>query len=486
MGVLSRREPLSPPKLREWFARRWSCAVGAGGHAATGAARGTGAARPGGARTGGTGAAGAGGVVGVGAGVAGAVPAGGAAGAGASGTAGVEAGGAGAVPTGGAASAGASSGAGVGAGGTGAVPAGGAAGAGASGAARVGAGDSGAGPAGGAAGAGASGAAGVGAGDSGAGGLGAVSASSGSAARPRPYFVPLLQQVLGLPPSTGTTPPLLCATPDQSQSQLPRASPLPGPSPYTGPTGGLAERHEPASRPASPVRSARTSRRVPRPRPPPDPGTHQMALRPSSVPLRIPLPSPPASSLADGPDPEFDPLRVASPIVTRLLATVVTGPSFESTAPSALVAELVDFAARCRLDCVASLVTERPGCTRHPDPALLGRGNRGSLLLSVAVNHGRRDGILEVHRHFCNDVPPPGANIVRSMWIFRVKRPPGSPPFFKARYVARGFSQRHRVDFFHTFSPTLKMTTLRVLLHVTAQRDYELHTLDFSTSYRAA
>ncbi|CAI7796713.1 unnamed protein product [Closterium sp. NIES-54] len=28
------------------------------------------------------------------------------------------------------------------------------------------------------------------------------------------------------------------------------------------------------------------------------------------------------------------------------------------------------------------------------------------------------------------------------MWIFRVKRPPGSPPVFKARYVARGFSQR--------------------------------------------
>ncbi|CAI7885225.1 unnamed protein product [Closterium sp. NIES-54] len=69
------------------------------------------------------------------------------------------------------------------------------------------------------------------------------------------------------------------------------------------------------------------------------------------------------------------------------------------------------------------------------------------------------------------------------MWIFRVKRPPGSPPVFKARYVARGFSQRHRVDYFQTFSPTPKMTTLRVLLHVAAQRDYELHSLDFSTAF---
>ncbi|CAI7844389.1 unnamed protein product [Closterium sp. NIES-54] len=46
------------------------------------------------------------------------------------------------------------------------------------------------------------------------------------------------------------------------------------------------------------------------------------------------------------------------------------------------------------------------------------------------------------------------------MWIFRVKRPPSSPPAFKARYVARGFSQQQGVDNFQTFSPTPKITTL--------------------------
>ncbi|CAI7889755.1 unnamed protein product [Closterium sp. NIES-54] len=69
-------------------------------------------------------------------------------------------------------------------------------------------------------------------------------------------------------------------------------------------------------------------------------------------------------------------------------------------------------------------------------------------------------------RTYVDEVPPPGANIVDGMWIFRVKRPPGSPPAFKARYIARGFSQRQGVDYFQTFSPTPKMTTLRVLLHV--------------------
>ncbi|CAI7928271.1 unnamed protein product [Closterium sp. NIES-54] len=84
---------------------------------------------------------------------------------------------------------------------------------------------------------------------------------------------------------------------------------------------------------------------------------------------------------------------------------------------------------------------------------------------------------------YVDEVPPPGANIVDGMWIFRVKRPPGSSSAFKSRYVARGFRQQQGVDFFHTFSPTPKMTTLRVLLHVAAQRDYELHSLDFSTVF---
>ncbi|CAI7777363.1 unnamed protein product [Closterium sp. NIES-54] len=123
-------------------------------------------------------------------------------------------------------------------------------------------------------------------------------------------------------------------------------------------TACLAERRAPASRPASPARPACTSRRTSRPHPPAVPGTHQMALRPSTAPLRVPLPSPPASSLPASADPESDSLRAANPSVARFLATVVTDPSLASTAASALVAELFDFAARCRLDYAASLVAE--------------------------------------------------------------------------------------------------------------------------------
>ncbi|CAI7765077.1 unnamed protein product, partial [Closterium sp. NIES-53] len=132
-------------------------------------------------------------------------------------------------------------------------------------------------------------------------------------------------------------------------------SPLPAPSPYAEQTDSPSECREPASRPALPVRAGR---RIPRPRPRSVPGTHVIALRPSFVPLRVPLSSPPASSLPGVPDPEFDLARTASPTVPRLLATFVTEPLFESTAASALVAELVDFAATCCLDYAASLVAE--------------------------------------------------------------------------------------------------------------------------------
>ncbi|CAI5491851.1 unnamed protein product [Closterium sp. Naga37s-1] len=162
------------------------------------------------------------------------------------------------------------------------------------------------------------GAAGAGAVDPGAGG-------AGGTVRPRSYFVPLLQEVLGVPSSTGLPPPFLCPPPDQSQPPLQPASPLPVPSPYTERSGGLTERREPASRPVSHVR---TARRAPRSRPPPVPGTHTMALRPSSVPLRVPLPAPPESSLPEAPDPESDRARAASPTVARLLATAVTDHSF--------------------------------------------------------------------------------------------------------------------------------------------------------------
>ncbi|CAI7915719.1 unnamed protein product [Closterium sp. NIES-54] len=294
-------------------------------------------------------------------------------------------------------------------------------------------------------------------------------------------------------------------------------------------TDSSTERRELESRPALPVCAIHTGRRVPRSRPPPVPGTHIMALRPSSVTLRVPMPPPPESSLPAVSDPASDLARAANPTVPRLLATVVTDPSFESTSPSALVAEVVDIAAACRLDYATSLVAESEsdclpsvGGECALDSAVLEDRQEDFESLAAAIPHlvamllapegdpdapdiptprsyaqaitgpysSQRQKAMDAEMAswkstdtYVNTVPPSGANIVDGMWIFRVKRLPRSPPIFKACYVARGFSQRQGVDFFHNFSPTPKMTTLRVLLHYAAQHDYELHSPDFSTAF---
>ncbi|CAI7928448.1 unnamed protein product [Closterium sp. NIES-54] len=153
-------------------------------------------------------------------------------------------------------------------------------------------------------------------------------------------------------PVASTTPPLLFPPTDQSQPQLLPGSPLPAPATHTEVTEFFSERREPETRPSTPVRG----RHVVHPRALAVPGTHCMALRPSSVPQRVVLPSPPASSLPHIPDSGSDLVRTASPTVTRLLAAVVTDPSFESAAMFALDAELVGFAALCRLDYAMRLV----------------------------------------------------------------------------------------------------------------------------------
>ncbi|CAI7785539.1 unnamed protein product, partial [Closterium sp. NIES-53] len=280
---------------------------------------------------------------------------------------------------------------------------------------------------------------GPGVGGTGVGGAGTV--DPGGTVRPRPYFL---------------------------------ASPLPASSPYTEQSGGLTERREPASRPVSPVR---TARRVPHSRPPPAPRTHAMTLRPSSFPLCVPLPAPPESSLREVLDPESDRAHAASPTVSRLLATAVTDPSFESAAAFALVAELLDFAAACRLDYAsaledfeslvalphfASMLLAPEGDQDAPDiptprsyaEAITGPySSQWQAAMDAEMVSWKSTGT------YVDEVPPPGVNIVDGMWIFR------------------------GVDCFQTFSPTPKMTTLRVLLHVATQRDSELHSLDFSTAF---
>ncbi|CAI7732864.1 unnamed protein product [Closterium sp. NIES-53] len=514
-------------------------AASPGGTAGTGGAGGTGGGAGGTAGAGGAGAASRGGSAGAGGrgGTAGGAASAGGAGCTARGAGGAaSAGGAGASSPGGpVGGAGAASPRGtIGTGGAGGT-AGGAAGAGGAGATSLG-GTAGAGGAGGAAGS----AGGVAC----AGGSGGVAGSAGGAASAGGAGpVGVLHHLLGLPPAAtefpvaGTTPPLLFPPADLSLPQLLLHSPLPTPAPYTEVTESLTERREPETRASTPERQETETRasvlarvrRVRHPRASAVPGTHDITVRPSSVPQRVVHPSPPASSLPGVTGPLFDLARASSLTITRFLATVVTDPTFWSPAVFALVVELVDFADAYRLDCLASLVSDPDlacppsirgevalGCdvlediqeeleclaAAVPHLATMLLAPKGDLdALDIPTPRSYREAISGEYSSrwqtamdaemaswkstctYVDEVPPLGANIVDGMWIFIVKRPSGSSPAFKARYVARGFSQRQGVHYFHTFSPTPKMTALRVLLHVAALRDYELHSLAFSTAF---
>ncbi|CAI7916732.1 unnamed protein product, partial [Closterium sp. NIES-54] len=212
----------------------------------------------------------------------------------------------------------------------------------------------------------------------------------------------------------------------------------------------------------------------------------------SRVPPPPVLPQPPESSLTVLHDPLSDYLRASRPVISRVLSALVTHPTAPLSSVSALVTTVAGFASSHRLDYAAHLVS---GPARSPS-------SRGALVfpqevledrefelgfLAIAVPHlcamllapekypdtlhipiprthaeavsgpwalyliVAEEAEMASYRStgtYVDAVPPLGTKFVNGRWLYKVKRPPGSPPVFKARYVARGFT----LDFFPSFA----------------------------------
>jgi Reverse transcriptase (RNA-dependent DNA polymerase) len=79
---------------------------------------------------------------------------------------------------------------------------------------------------------------------------------------------------------------------------------------------------------------------------------------------------------------------------------------------------------------------------------------------------------------------PEGKNVVGSKWVFRLKRKAdGAIDKYKARLVARGFTQIYGIDYFNTFSPVAKLASIRTILAIAACYDWDIDTFDFNSAY---
>lgn len=79
---------------------------------------------------------------------------------------------------------------------------------------------------------------------------------------------------------------------------------------------------------------------------------------------------------------------------------------------------------------------------------------------------------------------PPGRSAIGSRWTYRIKRSPdGSIERYKARFVAKGFSQRPGIDYYEIHSPVIKLDSLCVILSMAANRDLSVTQLDVKTVF---
>lgn len=93
------------------------------------------------------------------------------------------------------------------------------------------------------------------------------------------------------------------------------------------------------------------------------------------------------------------------------------------------------------------------------------------------------ESILSNHTWELVDLPP-GNKPIGHKWIFTKKlRPDGTIEKYKSRLVAKGFRQKEGLDFIDTYSPVIRITSIRLLIAISSIYDLEIHQMDVKTAF---
>ena len=79
---------------------------------------------------------------------------------------------------------------------------------------------------------------------------------------------------------------------------------------------------------------------------------------------------------------------------------------------------------------------------------------------------------------------PPGKHAIGCKWVFKIKyNADGTVVRFKVRLVAFGNKHVEGLDYFETFAPVIKMTTVRMFLKIACGRGWDLHQMDVHNAF---
>ncbi|KAJ9553541.1 hypothetical protein OSB04_017587 [Centaurea solstitialis] len=91
--------------------------------------------------------------------------------------------------------------------------------------------------------------------------------------------------------------------------------------------------------------------------------------------------------------------------------------------------------------------------------------------------------ILENNTWVLSDLPP-GSKPLGCKWIFKKKmKVDGTIDKFKARLVIQGFRQKPGIDYFDTYAPVARISTIRLLIALAAIHNLVVHQMDVKTAF---